>query len=371
MKTKVIFCWSDISGYMAACWQTLNNLPDIDVFVIAFKSNTETAFSDQLMQDIPCQLLDLQERQDATLIKHLVLRERPDVLVLCGWLHKPYCQLAFASELHEVVKVMGMDTPWWGTLKQYLAPFVLRPYLQQISRVVVAGERSWQYARCLGVKTTNIMRGLYGVDFNALSPLYVKRVENYWPRSFLFVGRYAQVKALDLLTQAYKLYREKVSKPWNLICCGKGPLASQLEGKPGIDNQGFVQPAQMQDIWQSAGAFILPSRFDPWPLALVEAAAAGLPIICTDVCGSAVEMIRPYYNGLMIPSEDPEALAKALLCIQQYYEELPVWGKRSQELATAYGADIWARRWQEMINEIGRTLPTKQNQSLITADSII
>jgi len=105
----------------------------------------------------------------------------------------------------------------------------------------------------------------------------------------------------------------------------------------------------MLDIWRNAGAFILPSRFDPWPLALVEAAAAGLPIVCTDVCGSAVEVIRSYYNGLIIPSENPEALAKALLIIHERYEELPIWGKRSQELAAAYAADIWATRWRELV----------------------
>ncbi len=371
MSLKVIFCWSDISGYMAACWKTLHDLPDIDVFVIAFKNSTETEFPDQLMQGIPCQLLNLQEKQDANLIKNLVLKERPDVMVFCGWLHKPYSKLAFSSELRETAKVMGMDTPWWGTPKQHLAPFALCSYLQQMNRVVVTGERSWQYARHLGVEPANIIRGLYGIDFNTWSPLYEKRLQNSWPRSFLFVGRYAEAKAPDVLAQAYQLYREQVSEPWNLICCGKGPLVSQLEGHPGIDNRGFVQPSQMQDIWHSAGAFILPSRFDPWPLALVEAAAAGLPVICTDVCGSAVEVIRPYYNGLMIPPENPQALAKALLTIHERYDELSVWGKRSQELAAAYGADIWARRWQEMVKDLQKTKSTRQDKSLATADSLV
>lgn len=368
MSLKVIFCWSDISGYMAACWKTLHNLLDINVFVIAFKNSTETEFSDQLMQGIPCRLLDLQEKQDTNLIKNLVLKERPDVMVFCGWLHKPYSKLAFSSELRETAKVMGMDTPWWGTPKQYLAPFALRSYLQQMNRVVVTGERSWQYARHLGVEPADIIRGLYGIDFNTWSRLYKRRLQNSWPRSFLFVGRYVEVKAPDVLAKAYQLYREQVSEPWSLVCCGKGPLVSQLERKPGIDNRGFVQPHQILDVWQNAGAFILPSRFDPWPLAIVEAAAAGLPIVCTDVCGSAVELIRPYYNGLMIPPDNPQVLAKALLKIHKSYEELPLWGKHSQELAAAYSADVWARRWQEMIYEIGREFPIQENKSLATAD---
>lgn len=350
MTLKVVFCWSDISGYMAACWRALHQLPDIDVFVVAFQARTETEFSDQLMQGIPCRLLDIQEREDANLIKHLVLSESPDVIVLCGWLHKPYQQLAFISEFQRVAIVMTMDTPWWGTWRQRLAPWFLRSYLKHINTVVVAGERSWQYALRLGIDSANIVRGVYGIDYDAWYPLWQHRSQSQWPRSFLFIGRYVPVKAVDVLVEAYQLYYSQVSNPWKLICCGKGSLETYLQSKPGIENRGFLQPSEMQEVWQSAGAFILPSRFDPWPLALVEAAAAGLPIICTDVCGSAVEVVRSWYNGLVIPKESPEALAKAMVILHKNYLELPTWGKRSQQLAAPYAANIWAIRWQELIH---------------------
>lgn len=352
MSLKIVFCWSDISGYMAACWRALHDLPEIDVFIIAFGASSETAFSNQLMQGIPCRLLDLQERQDANLVKRLVLAESPDAVVFCGWFHKPYRQLAFAAELCNTALIMGMDTPWWGTWKQQLAPWFLRSYLQRMDRVVVTGERSWQYALRLGVQPANIVRGLYGIDYNAWSPLWEQRLQPHWPRSFLFVGRYVPVKAVDVLIEAYQLYRNQVSNPWTLVCCGQGPLESQLQGQPGIDNRGFLQPTEMLAVWHWAGAFILPSRFDPWPLALVEAAAAGLPIVCTDVCGSSVEVIRPWYNGLVVPKEDPQALAKALLTLHKHYADLPAWGKRSQQLAASYAADIWAIRWRELIDDV-------------------
>ena len=352
VSTKVVFCWSDISGYMAACWRALHLLPEIDVFVIAFQARTQTAFSDQLMQGIPCRLLNLQERQEANLVKSLVLAESPDVLILSGWFHQPYRHLAFASELSHTALIMGMDTPWWGTWKQHLTRWILHSFLQRMDRVVVSGERSWQYASHLGISPAKIVRGLYGIDYNAWFPLWEQRLHTSWPRSFLFVGRYVSAKAIDLLAEAYQLYRSQVSDPWKLVCCGQGPLSSQLQGQPGIDNCGFLQPTEMQKIWQAAGAFLLPSRFDPWPLALVEAAAAGLPIICTDACGSAVEVIRPGYNGLIISKDNLEALAKALLILHQRYGDLSTWGKRSQQLAAPYAADIWASRWRELIDDL-------------------
>lgn len=347
--TKVVFCWSDISGYMAACWKALNDSAEVDVFVIAFQALTETAFGNRLMQDIPCRLLDLQARQDSNSIEQLVISQQPDVVVVCGWLHQPYCKLVFATGLQDTAFVMGMDTPWKDNWRQRLAPLVLRSFLQRMDRVVVTGERSWQYAKRLGILPARIDRGLYGIDYNSWMPLWDRRSQTNWPRSFLFIGRYIPAKAIDVLIQAYQDYRDRVDDPWELVCCGQGELKQQLLEQPGVIDRGFLQPAEMESVWQSAGAFILPSRFDPWPLAIVEAAAAGLPIICTDVCGSGVEVVRSWYNGLVIPEEDSISLTQALLTFHQHHTELPVWGKRSQELAAPYATGVWVARWQALL----------------------
>lgn len=366
MKLKVVFCWSDISGYMAACWRALQQTAEIDVFVVAFQALTETAFGDRLMADIPCCLLDLAARQDASAIEKLVVAQNPDVVVLVGWLHEPYKKLVSSSQLQQTAFVMGMDTPWRGDLRQRLAPLALNSYLQQMQRVVVTGERSWQYAKHLGIATDRIERGMYGIDFQNWLPLWEARARSAWPRSFLFVGRYAPVKAIDILVAAYQEYRQQVTDPWELVCCGQGELKPLLDRQPGIIDRGFLQPDEMKTVWQSAGAFILPSRFDPWPLAIVEAAAAGLPIICTDACGSAVEVVRPHYNGLVIPEDNPAALTKALLTFHHQYDRLPHWGKHSQELAAPYASEIWVDRWQALLVDVAGSRSRAANDRILT-----
>jgi glycosyltransferase involved in cell wall biosynthesis len=108
----------------------------------------------------------------------------------------------------------------------------------------------------------------------------------------------------------------------------------------------------MENVWGDAGAFVLPSRFDPWPLALVEAAASGLPIVCSDACGSAVEVVRNGYNGLRVPDEDPGALARAFVQIQRRYDALPKWGRRAQRFAAPHSAERWAGRWARLLLEM-------------------
>ena len=352
MSLKVIFCWSNISGYMAACWRTLHKSPEVEVSVIAWKAMTETSFTNQLMEGIPCHLLNLEEREDPHLIQQLVLEESPDIIILAGWLHSPYCKLTSIPQLQKKRFIMGMDTPWQGTWKQRMAPYVLRSYLQRMDRTIVTGERSWQYARNLGIPSSKIMQGLYGIDFKKWYPLFAQRSISTWPRKFLFVGRYVHAKAIDILVRAYKSYRNKVEDPWELICCGQGILSSHIQGQSGIIDLGFLQPSEMEHVWQSAGAFLLPSRFDPWPLAVLEAAASGLPIICTDVCGSAVEVVRNWYNGLTIPKEDSQALAHAMCKLHERHSELVHWGRRSQQLAAPYTAEVWTNRWIGLFNEL-------------------
>jgi glycosyltransferase involved in cell wall biosynthesis len=347
--TSVVFCWTGISGYLAASWRALARRPEVDAHVVTFSGLAETDFDQALMDGIPSRLLDAEEREDARLIEDLVAEQSPDVVVLCGWFHRPYRQLAYAGRLQDARFVMGMDTPWQGTWKQHLAPWLLWRYLRRMDHVVVTGERCWQYARRLGVPAEDITRGVYGVDYETLSSISRNGTGSEWPRRFLFVGRFDEEKGVDLMVEAYRQYRERVENPWSLTCCGKGPLGHLLDQTQGIENRGFVQPENMMDEWHRAGAFVLPSRFDPWPLALVEAAAAGLPVVCSDACGSAVEVVRHGYNGIKVPTASVDALAGALLDIHRRHDELPVWGRRARQFAEPYSAERWAERWTRIL----------------------
>jgi glycosyltransferase involved in cell wall biosynthesis len=120
-----------------------------------------------------------------------------------------------------------------------------------------------------------------------------------------------------------------------------------LHGQQGVENRGFVQPAQMIDVLREHGAFVLASNYDPWPLVIVEAAAAGLPVVCTEACGSAVEVVRTNYSGVLSATGDAPALADALRWMHDRHQQLPTVGARGRELAAAYSAQMWAARWSE------------------------
>ena len=352
---EVVVCWDQISGYMAACWRALSSMPGIRLHVLARQSGAagmNAEFDDKVMSGISCRLLSVNEHEDDALIARLVIERRPDIVVVPGWYIGPYRRLLSNPSLAGAKMIMAMDTPRKYTWRQWFGRYQFRQYLRRISCLVVAGERSWQLARYLGVPENKILRGVYGIDYAAFAPAYQRRMESPdgWPRRFLFMGRYAPEKGLTSLLNAYQLYRDSVSEPWTLSCCGKGPLSSLLHGATGVEDRGFIQPADQPAVWAEHGALILPSRYEPWGQVIVEACASGLPVICTEACGASVELVRSSFNGTVVPTDDTGALSRAMIKLHSRASELPEMGRRSQVFAAAYGADVWAGRWHERLH---------------------
>jgi glycosyltransferase involved in cell wall biosynthesis len=123
-------------------------------------------------------------------------------------------------------------------------------------------------------------------------------------------------------------------------------------GVSGLEDRGFVQPIDQPAVYESAGVFILPSRHEHWGVVIAEAGYCGLPIICTEECGSAVELVRSYHNGVAITSNSAPAIARGMVWSHAHHHDLPAMGARSKELASAFTAERWADRWTEMFRDV-------------------
>lgn len=356
---KVVLCWAGIAGYAGACWRALARRPEIDLSIIALShaATSTSPFENDLVRGLPCRLLDEHERHDADRVAALVVEQEPDIVHIPGWLLPAFRRLPRHPRLAGAKFILGMDTPRQYTLLQTLNRIRLAGLIRRMDRVIVPGERAWQYARFLGAPEAKIRRGAYGIDTAAIAPAYERRLRDPdgWPRRFLFVGRYVDEKGIDVLVEGYRRYRAGVSEPWPLDCCGVGPLGGSLKGTTGIHDLGFIQPDRQAEIWAGHGGFVLASRFDPWPLVLAEACAAGLPVVCTEACGSSVELVRNYHNGVAVATGDPQALADGLRWVHDNHARCPEIGLAAQQLAAAYSAELWADRWVRMTTELAGT----------------
>lgn len=359
---RIVFCWSDISGYMAACWRALAACRDVEVSVLAFQigaGEKNIAFDDQILRGLKYQLLSREDARERERVARHVVESKPDVVVISGWFNPAYRALRANPALAGAKFVLAMDTPWRGTLRQQLGRLSVGPSVRRMDHVVVAGERAWQYARRLGVPEAKILRGVYGFDAGPLEPLLDQRVAAGWPKRFLFAGRYVEEKAIDVLLDGYAQYRKQSANPWPLSCCGRGALQSQVAAAPGVEDLGFIQPDDLPRVLLEHGVFVIVSRYEPWGVVIAEAQYAGLPVICSEACGASVEMVRHHASGLLVPTEDAAALARAMLWMEPHSDDLPTMGAAAKSLATPFTAEFWARRWHQMLCEICTHKPTR------------
>ncbi|MGI8664196.1 MAG: glycosyltransferase family 4 protein [Acidimicrobiales bacterium] len=239
-------------------------------------------------------------------------------------------------------RVLCTDNPWLGTPKQYAGRLVARAFIQPaFDLAFLPGERQMVFARMLGFGDDELLWGLYAGDQPRFAGAAAGRAS--LDRSFLFVGRLAPEKGVDVLATAYADYRSRASDPWPLLVVGTGPLAPELEGAPGVSMLGFLQPEELPAQMAASGCLVLPSRFEPWGVVVHEAASAGLAIICTDPCGATTRLVLDGYNGRVIAADDASALSDALSWIaDRAPEELETLGRRSSALSEQLSPRRWA-----------------------------
>jgi glycosyltransferase involved in cell wall biosynthesis len=87
--------------------------------------------------------------------------------------------------------------------------------------------------------------------------------------------------------------------------------------------------------------------------------ASGLPVLCTETVGAVPDLIRPERTGLIAPTNDTAAIARAMKWFHDHYDRLPTMGQFAKETAAPYAAQNWAHRFIQMADAI-RRLPVRR-----------
>jgi glycosyltransferase involved in cell wall biosynthesis len=173
----------------------------------------------------------------------------------------------------------------------------------------------------LGFPADRIVRISGSVDTDVFRPPPTPSAARQQGAKIVCVSRLSYEKGIDLLLQAWSVMRRQIDDRGirevpTLTIVGDGPLRTklaELAAELGIaDTVEFLgRRDDIPDLLRDAGGFVLPSRFEGMPNALLEAMACGLPSVATRVSGSE-EIIVDGENGLLVEPEAPVALAAAL-----------------------------------------------------------
>lgn len=306
---KILFLYTEIATYFTACIDELSRYAEIHV--IRYPVNREAPFEFKTDNSA----INFYERNNFSCEKlfKLVNFINPDAIFCSGWIDKDYlkvCKLYFKK----IPTVLCMDTKWKGNVKQRLAtlaaPFLIK---NKFSHAWVPGNAQKQFALKLGIYESKIKLGYYCADTNYFTNCYLSFKETKaksYPKRLLYVGRYYDFKGITDLWEAFVQLHAEQSIDWELWCLGTGDIKPIEHNK--IKHFGFVQPNELNEYIQQCGAFVLPSRFEPWAVVVHEFAAAGMPLILSSEVGAKELFLKEGENGYEFKSENISDLKEKL-----------------------------------------------------------
>lgn len=182
--------------------------------------------------------------------------------------------------------------------------------------------------------------------------------------SFTALGAFER-KGLPLLLQGMSLIGNPNLKL--LVVGGPADMISQYRLRAAalglgnsvtfVGNQDDVRPY----LWASDG-FAFPSHYEAFPLAVLEAAAAGLPLIVADLSG-VEEFLKDGVNGILFAERSPEGIRQGLSrFLEMSAEERREMGARSLHAASCYSLERFVSTWRDIYQECRRLAVGRTNE---------
>lgn len=158
----------------------------------------------------------------------------------------------------------------------------------------------------------------------------------------------ARLSPVKGLMEFINLLTSEIIVGWQIIILGQGELRHDIDAlitKKQLGSQiqilDFVPYSEMPMYYAASDLFLLPSRYDPNPLSVVEALHSGLPVALSSMLGNVEEAVVAGKNGWVLPVNNQQDYAKTLRKVfSTTMETLKTFGAYSKE----YVADYWNTR---------------------------
>jgi len=183
-------------------------------------------------------------------------------------------------------------------------------------------------------------------------------------RFFLASSRFVEKKNLMRLVASFARFRRlSPAMAWKLVMLGDGPLLEDIKlsaKEHGIGDDlllpGFQQYDALPAYYGLASAFIHASTVEQWGLVVNEAMAAGLPVLVSDRCGCAADLVRNRVNGFTFDPFDIESITRRMLEIASPTCDRVAMGAQSRRIIAEWSPARFAAALAQAVNcSNGRT----------------
>jgi len=272
----------------------------------------------------------------------------PDVVAVNGWNNFGSLAAANCCVGRRIPMVVMSESARQDEARTWWKEMIKRRIVDLYCAALVGGQRHVEYLVELGVPQERIFTGYDVVDndyfaqraleirnshlrrgYGGQAAFEIRKKYGLPENYFLASARFIEKKNLPRLIRAYAEYRQKSQgtgvtdpgynggAPWDLVLLGDGPLRETLNTQLSTLNlhshvhlPGFKPYGELPVYYALANAFVHASTTEQWGLVVNEAIASGLPVIVSERCGCAPELVQG--NGFTFNPMDEHELASLL-----------------------------------------------------------
>lgn len=297
-------------------------------------------------------------RHKITLLLNRVAFHNPKLIYLNGYYDSSYWAVIIYAKIKNIKIIIDSESTetsreriWWKEkLKKIIIP--------RMDGYLCLGTKATEYILKLGVKKEKILstRNI-GVANDKVAILYkkailnkksIKKQYNLPPFNFIYAGRFSPIKNLSLLVEAFEDAIQNFDNQhhWGLILSGDGSeketLKSLISSK-NIKRITFLSSCEWHEVparYALADVAILPSLFEPFGFLVNEALVYGMPIIVSNRCGSAFDLVQEGENGYTFNPTQKEELVEKMGKMMNNISEHKIMGEKGKKLVAHFHPDL-------------------------------
>jgi glycosyltransferase involved in cell wall biosynthesis len=279
---------------------------------------------------------------DVQLVRYL-RRQQGGILMAT----RPSLNLLIARLAAPGVLTVGQEHMNFAQKRPQLARDLHRYYRHLDALTVLTRGDLDDYSRVLAGSGTRIVR-----IPNAVSPL-TGGLADPASRIVVTAGRLTHQKGFDRLIPAFEQVL-RAHPDWRLRIYGSGPQRGRLQRM--IRDRGLYngvllmgQAPSMGEELAKASIYVMSSRYEGFPMVLLEAMSKGLAVVSFDCPRGPSDLITPGEDGLLVPEGDIDGLARGLVQLIEDEEQRRRFAAAAVRTAARYEAETIGALWEEML----------------------